>query len=229
MADMLADVRKVHSLTDGHPTRLLSSGRARRARAGIFSSHDRSAIGPAAPSTTRPRACSCFRARSTSRPAMRNRRQGDWAGWSRTSPTTASARRLLAAAQWRMDDARSAAATLWPIVDRPDADSYSLSLDGPRFRRDWAIRPRPRSILPAPPGPSRVHSPRSHPLDDREFAALLRAAGERPGDGPTQVRLISALLARGQAGGSPGPRALDPGRQSRRPRRPHTGRRRRSA
>jgi tetratricopeptide (TPR) repeat protein len=28
---------------------------------------------------------------------------------------------------------------------------------------------------------------------------LLRAAGERPGDGPTQVRLISALLARGQA------------------------------
>ena len=37
------------------------------------------------------------------------------------------------------------------------------------------------------------------PLDDREFAALLRAAGERPGDGPTQVRLISALLARGQS------------------------------
>jgi tetratricopeptide (TPR) repeat protein len=36
------------------------------------------------------------------------------------------------------------------------------------------------------------------PLSEGDFAAARRAAEASPGDGPAQIRLISALLARGQ-------------------------------
>src|SRR3546814_15655975 len=45
------------------------------------------------------------------------------------------ARRLLAATQWKLGDARGTAETLATIVDRPDADSYSLTLAGQALQK----------------------------------------------------------------------------------------------
>ena len=50
-------------------------------------------------------------------------------------PGNRKARRLLAAAQWRMGDPAAVAETLGPIVERPDADSYSLTLMGRALAR----------------------------------------------------------------------------------------------
>src|SRR3546814_11762941 len=51
-------------------------------------------------------------------------------------PNNRKARRLLAATPWKLGDARGTAETLATIVDRPDADSSSLTLARPTERRD---------------------------------------------------------------------------------------------
>jgi putative PEP-CTERM system TPR-repeat lipoprotein len=111
-------------------------------------------------------------------------------------PGNRKARRLLAAAQWRGGDARGVAETLAPLVARPDADSYSLTLMGRALLRlgqsDAAALYLARAARPFPEARSAVTV-----LSDGEFAALQRAAAASPGDGPLQLRLVSALLARG--------------------------------
>ena len=163
----------------------------------ISSRPKRSGTAPAAPSTTRPPACCCS-PRSISRPAMRSRRRGG-------SPASSPSSRATAApaacspprnGAWAMPPAPSR--RLRPIADLPDADAYSLSLIGRALERQGdtiaaslyfarAARPQPGALAAL------------DPLSDGEFAAGPRAPPTTdPGDGPAQVRLISALLARGE-------------------------------
>ena len=112
-------------------------------------------------------------------------------------PGNRRARRLLAAARWRMGDAAGTVEALRPIADRARRRQLYALADGPgagaagRRRRRLALS-RPRR--PAAAGRARPRSIRS---SEGEFAAVRRAAADNPGDGPAQVRLISALLARG--------------------------------
>lgn len=111
-------------------------------------------------------------------------------------PGNRRARRLLAATQWRLGDARAAIATLAPVADLPDADSYSLSLMGQALARTGeaarASRYLARAAQPTPPVLAAIEN-----ISDEAFARLREDAAARPGDGPLQVRLVSALLARG--------------------------------
>lgn len=111
-------------------------------------------------------------------------------------PGNRKARRLLAATQWRQGDAAAAIATLQPVVDLPDADTYSLSLMGQALARQGdAARASHYLTRAASPAPPALAAPEQ--VDDAAFAALRAQAAERPGDGPLQVRLVAALLARG--------------------------------
>ncbi|MGE0178784.1 MAG: tetratricopeptide repeat protein [Sphingomonas sp.] len=114
----------------------------------------------------------------------------------RMQPGNRRARRLLAAAQWRMDDPEAVIATLGPLASRPDADSYSLSLMGRALARRGdaagASGYLARAALPRPPAQTALD-----PLSPQDFDALRRQAAADPDNGPVQVRLISALLARG--------------------------------
>jgi len=111
-------------------------------------------------------------------------------------PGNRRARRLLAAAQWRMNDPAAVVATLRPLADRPDADAYALSLIGRALTRtgdaEGAALYLARAASPQPAALAALDAP-----GEGEFARLRRAAEASPDDGPTQVRLISALLGRG--------------------------------
>ena len=111
-------------------------------------------------------------------------------------PGNRKARRLLAAAQWRMENYAGVAQTLAPIVDRPDADSYSLALMGRALARRGDAAGA-SAMLARAASPQYTARSALDPLSPRDFDVLRREAGERPNDGPLQVRLISALLARG--------------------------------
>jgi tetratricopeptide (TPR) repeat protein len=114
----------------------------------------------------------------------------------RRQPGNRRARRLLAASQWRMNDPAAVVATLRPIVERPDADPYSLSRAGRALARtgdaEAAALHLARAAQPQP-ALAALDS-----LGEGEFAGVRRAAEENENDGPAQVRLISALLSRGQ-------------------------------
>jgi tetratricopeptide (TPR) repeat protein len=196
MSDMLADVRQVHTLTGGHPLAWYLQAML-AARAGNFelarSLYNRTqGAFDATPAGMLLQSAIDFETGNVEQAARRLTRLVA------QQPGNRKARRLLAAAQWRMGDAAAVAETLRPIADRPDADSYSLSLIGRALARQGdqgsaslylarAARPQPAALAAL------------DPMSDTEFAAAQRAAGGNPGDGPTQVRYISALLARGQA------------------------------
>ena len=110
-------------------------------------------------------------------------------------PDNRRARRLLAAAQWRMGDPAGVVATLRPLADRPDADAYSLTLIGRalgrRRRSGQAALYLARAAAPQP-----ARSPRSIRWPTASSPPSGRRpprARQRPGPGA----LISALLARG--------------------------------
>lgn len=193
MTDMLADVRRVHSLTGGHPTAYYLQAML-AARAGDFQLarllYNRTGGAfDAAPAGMLLAGAIDFETGNVERAAATLGRLV--AG----QPGNRKARRLLAAAQWRLGDVRATAETLRPIADRPDADSYSLALIGRALARlgdvDGASLYVARAARPAPP-PTPAEAP-----GDAAFAALRREAAARPDHGPTQVRLIAALLARG--------------------------------
>ena len=195
MSDMLADVRRAHGISGGHPTGFYLEATL-AARAGQF----------ALARSIYTRTGGAFAATPAGmllESAIDYGVGNDEQAAARLSqlvamqPANWRARRLLAAVQWRMGDAAAAAETLRPIVERPDADSYSLRLAGralARLGRDDAAASylaraaRPRSARAAVPA-----------ISDGELAELRRLAQARPNDGPTQVRLVAALLARGHA------------------------------
>ena len=194
MRDMLADARRVHSLTGGHPRAYyLQAVLAARARnfevARLLWNRTRGAYDDT-PSGMLLMSAIDFETGNEEQAAQRLARLV------REQPGNRRARRLLAAAQWRMNDPAGTIATLRPIVDRPDADAYSLSLIGRALARrgeaDAASFYLARAAQPQPGALAALD-----PLGEGEFAGVRRMAEENPGDGPAQVRLISALLARG--------------------------------
>ena len=196
MSDMLADAREVHRLTGGHPTAYyLEAVLAARARNFALARSLWDRTRRRLRRHARPGACSSraidFETGNEEQAARR------LAGLVADQPGNRRARRLLAAAQWRMGDAAATVATLRPIADRPDADSYSLSLIG---RALAALGDAPGAAIylarAARPQPGALAA--LDPLGEGDFAAVRRAAERGSGDGPAQVRLISALLARGQ-------------------------------
>ena len=194
--DMLADAREVHRLTGGHPTAYyLEAVLAARARnfalARSLWERTRGAFADA-PAGRLLLSAIDFETGNEEQAARR------LAGLVAEQPTNRRARRLLAAAQWRMGDAAATAATLRPIADLPDADSYSLTLIGRALIRlgdpAGASMYLARGARPQPGALAALD-----PLSEGDFANVRRAAEDAPGDGPAQVRLISALLARGQS------------------------------
>lgn len=113
-------------------------------------------------------------------------------------PGNRKARRLLAASQWRMGDAAATIATLRPIADRPDADSYSLSLIGRALEKQGDSQAAAEYLARAarPQQAARTALDASH-LTDAQFEQLRRAAAQRPDHAPSQIMLIAALLGRG--------------------------------
>jgi predicted Zn-dependent protease len=194
MSAMLADVRKVHHLTGGHVRGYyLQAVLAARARnfevARSLWNRTRGAYDDT-PSGMLLISAIDFETGNEEQAARRLARLVA------EQPGNRRARRLLAAAQWRMNDPAGVIATLQPIADRPDADAYSLSLIGRALARqgeaDRAALYLARAAQPHPGALAALD-----PLGEGEFAGVRRIAEENPGDGPAQVRLISALLARG--------------------------------
>lgn len=198
MADMLADTRQVHALTGGHARAyFLQSVLAARARdfplARALWDRTRGAF-DAAPAGRLLISAIDFETGNEEQAARR------LAGLLADQPGNRRARRLLAAAQWRLGDTAATLATLRPIADLPDADSYTLSLFARALERQGdGAAASVYLARAARPWPGGATSPA--PLGEAEFAAVRRAAAERPGDGPAQIRLISALLAHGVGGG----------------------------
>ncbi len=112
-------------------------------------------------------------------------------------PNNVKARRLLAAAQWRQEDAAAVVRTLQPITEQPDADSYSLSLAGRALQRlgqgEAASAYFARAAAPRP-NTAAAFSPQ---VSDRDLAQMRSAAASQPNDSPAQASLINALLGRG--------------------------------
>lgn len=194
MREMLADVRSVHRLTGGHPNawymQAVLAARARNfglARAllnranGAFDNMPAGMLLDGAIDLGTGRVEAAARTLGT----LVERQPGN-----------RKARRLLAAALWRMGNATAVVDTLRPIADLPDADAYTLSLIGQALARQGdAARASfylARAAQPRPPALAAIER-----IDDGAFADLRAAAAERPGDGPLQVRFVSALLARG--------------------------------
>jgi cellulose synthase operon protein C len=116
-------------------------------------------------------------------------------------PGNFKARKLLASAQWRQGDVDATIETLRPAADRPDADSYMLTLIGRAFERKGnrdvaahylarAAEPRRRTATALLAGP----------VSDTQLAVLQRQAEAAPRDASAQIDLVRALLGRGQGG-----------------------------
>ena len=113
-------------------------------------------------------------------------------------PDNARALRLLAAAQWRLGDARATVATLRPLADRSDADSYILTLIGRALAKQGDFVAASPYLVRAAVPQSRTAAALIDPkMDEDGFAALRAGAEANPGDAGRQVRLIRALLGRG--------------------------------
>ncbi|HEX8654010.1 MAG TPA: tetratricopeptide repeat protein [Allosphingosinicella sp.] len=112
-------------------------------------------------------------------------------------PANRKARRLLAAAQWRLGDVAATIATLRPIAARADADSYSLALIGRALARQGDTNAAAAFLVRAALPQSRTLAALDmDAVSDGQLGALRQAAADR-GDAPTEVALVAALLARG--------------------------------
>jgi tetratricopeptide (TPR) repeat protein len=194
MTDMLADARQAHRLTGGHPTAYyLQAVLAARARnfelAKLIYNRTRGALSEV-PAAMLLESAIDFETGNVEQASRRLVRLID------RQPGNRRARRLLAAAQYRMGDFAAVIETLVPIADAPDADPYSLALIGRALARSGD--PRSASLYLARIARRPGDLPISlDPLSEEVFADLRRDAAADPGHGPTQVRLVSALLARG--------------------------------
>jgi tetratricopeptide (TPR) repeat protein len=116
-------------------------------------------------------------------------------------PDNIKARRLLAAAQWRQGDSAATIATLRPIADRPDADPYALTLIASAWRKQGnAEAASLYSARAADPRRRASSALLGDPVDDVQLAVLRAQVEAGKSDAGAQVRLIRALLGRGQSG-----------------------------
>lgn len=196
MRDMLADTRAALSLTGGHPVAYyLQAMLAARARDYPLARSLYARTGGAfddQPAGMLLASAIDFETGNVEQAAVRLRRLVAM------QPGNRTARRLLAAAQWRKGDAAGVAETLRPVADRLDADSYVLSLMGQAVARTGDRAASAHYLArAAQPGQGVIGAPVQ--LSDGEFLTLQQAARERPGDGLTQARYIAALIGRGQS------------------------------
>jgi putative PEP-CTERM system TPR-repeat lipoprotein len=116
-------------------------------------------------------------------------------------PENRKARRLLAAAHWQRGNVGATIATLQPVADRPDADSYSLALLGKAYEKqgdaDAASRYLARASQPQRPAPAALLAPA---MTEAQVNALRKLAETKPDEVQAQVLLIGALLSRGESG-----------------------------
>jgi tetratricopeptide (TPR) repeat protein len=113
-------------------------------------------------------------------------------------PANRKARRLLAASRWRMGDAAGTIATLRPLADRPDADSYTLSLIGRALERQGDSQGAATYLArAAQPQGRALTALDARNVSDEQLAGIRRAAAQRPDHAPTQIMLVAALLGRG--------------------------------
>ncbi len=114
-------------------------------------------------------------------------------------PDNRKARKLLAAAHWRSGDARSAVATLAPIADRPDADSYTLTLMGKALAKLGDAKAASLYLTrAAQPARQATTALFDEPVDAATLAEFRDTADSNPDEAQPQIRLIRALLATGQ-------------------------------
>ena len=120
-------------------------------------------------------------------------------------PENLKARRILGTALWRAGDSSAAVEILKPLADRPDADPYVLTLVARALDREGDVEAAALYLARAADPRRRTASAiLAEPVDDETLEAYRRAAAERPGYAPLQIRLIRALLGRGH-----GDEALD--------------------
>jgi tetratricopeptide (TPR) repeat protein len=113
-------------------------------------------------------------------------------------PRNRKARRLLAAAQWRSGDAAGVIATLAPLADRADADSYTLSLIGQALQHQGDSRAAAHYLArAAQPQQRALTALDARIVSDQELGDIRRAAAAAPDHAPSQIALIAALLGRG--------------------------------
>lgn len=113
-------------------------------------------------------------------------------------PGNRKARRLLAAAQWRNGDVPGVIATLAPLADRPDADSYTLSLIGRALARQGNMAAASAYLArAAQPQRRALTALDARNVSDEELAEIRRVAAASPGHAPSQISLVAALLGRG--------------------------------
>lgn len=114
-------------------------------------------------------------------------------------PMNLAARKLLAVALLRTDAARNAIDILRPVIDRGDADSYSLTLAARGFERigdrATAARLLDRAAFPGRDGSTPFAA-------DDSVAVLSGPAAENPNDPGSVVPLIRALVASGDRNGA---------------------------
>jgi len=191
MADMLADIREVHRLTGGHPTAYyLQAALAARANNFVLARALFDRTRGAFDGVPAGQLLAGSIALGNGDAEQAARRVGPLAD---RQPGNMKAKRLLASAQWQLGNFDAVIITLSPVAARPDADSYSLSLLGRALLRKGDTGAA-ASILARASRPQ-LAAPSANPLSDEEFAAL-RSNG---GDDQSQIRLVSALLARGLA------------------------------
>jgi putative PEP-CTERM system TPR-repeat lipoprotein len=114
-------------------------------------------------------------------------------------PDNMKARRLLAASQWRFGDAEGTVGTLRPLTDKADADSYALSLMGRALAKLGNAGAASHYLArAASPQQRSATALATTAIGDGELAQLRNAAAG-PRAGPhARIRLVAALLGRGQ-------------------------------
>ncbi|MDP5277813.1 tetratricopeptide repeat protein [Sphingomonas sp. DG1-23] len=114
-------------------------------------------------------------------------------------PMNLAARKLLAVALLRTDSARNAIDLLRPVIERGDADSYSLTLAARGLERigdrTAAAQLLDRAVWPARGDASAFSA-------DDSTAVLAADADQRPGDPGAGVPLIRALIGQGDKAGA---------------------------
>ncbi|MGP1282212.1 MAG: tetratricopeptide repeat protein [Parasphingopyxis sp.] len=115
-------------------------------------------------------------------------------------PANHAAARLLGAAKFHAGDMPAAIAVLAPLANRPDADSYVLTLAGRAWEREGAFE-RAAPYLARAARPARTGlTPLGAPPEDAAALALIERDARQEGGARAEVELIRAYLALGRTG-----------------------------
>lgn len=198
MSDMLADTRRVLSLSNANPVAYYLQAML-AARGGDFelarSIYERTGGRlDETPSGLLLASAIDYQTGNARQAVLRLHRLVAW------QPANLKARRLLGAAQWRTGDAAGTVETLRPLAERPDADSYTLTLIAQALHRQGdtqaaaaffarAARPQVRTAT----------SIDGRGLSNAELTALRRTPVAQL-DTRSRIAVVAALLGRGIAG-----------------------------